>query len=101
MSLTYADPYLARHVTDEREARAALDVDALGTFPTLWRDRLIVLRVYLLVCIESTADPQDAFSAKLAHYRREFETTLGQARAEVAEAAGTTVVFASIPLERA
>ena len=42
-TLAYPDAYLARHCTDEREARALEAVDELGTFAAGWRDRLAVL----------------------------------------------------------
>jgi hypothetical protein len=96
----YADPYLTRLVTDDREERATADVDAVGTFADPWRARLIVLRVYVLICIESIVDPSDAFSAKLNQYRKEYEQALIVARAARATT-DAPAVFASIPLERA
>ena len=97
----YADAYLAPLVTAEREARAVDDVLALGTFTTDWTGRLEVLRVYILICLESTNSPEDAFSAKLAQYRREFQTALIAARQATAAESGDASIFASVGLERA
>lgn len=96
--MNYEDAYLAGLVTTDREQRAAADVALAGTFPADWTERLVVLRVYILICLESTAAPDDAFSAKLAHYRSEYRATL---RAAQAAAAGETFVFAALPLDRA
>jgi hypothetical protein len=103
---TYADAYLAPLVTVDRETRAAADVSDLGTLPAAWVARLVVLRAYILTCIESQKAPDDLFGAKLAAYRREFDGVLAQARAAQAaidSAAGTggSGSFFTITLERA
>lgn len=99
-TLAYPDAYLARHCTDEREARALAAVDDLGTFATGWRERLAVLQCYVIACLECQADAEDLFSTKLKTYRAEFDRQLSMARAATPDAAGTALVF-SIPLERA
>jgi hypothetical protein len=86
----YTDSHLARLVTLERETRAYADVDALGTFATPWRERLAVLRCYLIICLESQkGGMDDIFTAKLSSYRREYDTTLAQARAATVSTGGT------------
>ena len=101
LAYTYSDAYLAPLATEEREARAADDVAALGTFTTDWMGRLEVLRVYILICLESTNSPEDAFSAKLAQYRKEFNSALIAARQATAAESGVASIFASVGLERA
>ena len=98
-TLAYPDAYLARHCTDEREARALDAVDDLGTFATGWRERLAVLQCYIIACLECQADAEDLFTAKLKTYRSEFDRQLAMARAATPDAAGTSLIFA-IPLER-
>lgn len=103
---TYSDAYLAPLVTKDREVRAIADVAAYGTFPADWVERLVRLRAYVLVCLESAKAPDDLFTAKLAAYRKEFEQALPLARAAqdaVNEAAGAPASSSliSIPLERA
>lgn len=98
-TLSYPDAYLARHCTDDREARALTAVDALGTFATGWRERLAVLQCYIIACLECQADAEDLFTTKLKTYRNEFDRQLAMARAATPDAAGTSLVFA-IPLER-
>jgi hypothetical protein len=101
MSYSYNDPYLAPLVTPEREAIAEDDIAALGTFPADWAARLVVLRVYCLICLESSNSSEDAFAVKLANYRKELSQVLIGAKAAAANASGSAAVFASIPLERA
>jgi hypothetical protein len=87
----YTDAHLSRLVTLERETIATGDVDALGAFPTAWRNRLITLRTYVIICLESQkGGMDDIFSAKLSSYRREYDATLVQAR-RAAETAGATL----------
>lgn len=100
-TLTYEDAYLARFCTDERETRAFDDVDDLGTFATVWRNKLTVVRCYVLACLENQADPEDLFSAKLTNYRKEFESLLAQARAATPDSEGIIPPILSVPLERA
>jgi hypothetical protein len=102
---TYADAYLAPLVTVEREARAIADVADLGTLPAIWVQRLVILRAYVITCLESQKSPDDLFAAKLAAYRREFEDALKQARIAQSAAAGGTSSsggsFFTVDLERA
>lgn len=102
----YSDAYLAPLVTQDRESRAIADIAAYGTFPADWTERLVRLRAYVIVCLESAKAPDDLFTAKLSAYRKEFDQALPLARAAqdaVNAAAGTTTSSSliSIPLERA
>lgn len=106
LTYTYADGYLAALVTEARETQAASDVAALGTLPAAWVQRLVILRAYLITCMECQKAPDDTFGAKLAAYRKEWEPTLAQARsaqAVIDTAADTSTGYSpfSIPLERA
>ena len=98
---TYHDGYLKSLITVEREARAAADVAAIGTFAAEWESRLTVLRAYILTCLESSAEKEDLFAAKLAIYRKEFDQTLAQARAATTDTNGNTLSSYSISIERA
>lgn len=105
---TYADGYLARHVTTEREQRAAEFVAALGTLPTEpydWVRDLTVLRAYIITCMECQAEPDDVFASKLSSYRKDFDAALVRARTAQAQAdatAGTTpAALFSVPISRA
>ena len=82
----YHDQYLGPLVTGPTEERAVADVDALGSFPAAWAARLVVLRTYILTCLDSQRAPEDLFTAKLAVYRKEFDATLPQAKAAQAAA---------------
>ncbi|HOW75413.1 MAG TPA: hypothetical protein P5102_07795 [Candidatus Competibacteraceae bacterium] len=70
--IEYHDAYLAPLIdaTPEWETHAAEDVAQLGTFADSWPDKLTVLRVYLLLCLESAASAEDVFSLKLKQSHR-------------------------------
>lgn len=98
----YFDAYLAPLIakTPEYETRAAADVAQRGTFPAPWPDTLIVLRAYVLLCLESSASAEDVFSLKLKQYQAEWKEALSQAQAAVNVAAAMPAVSLFIPLER-
>ena len=100
--LTYDDAYLTTRIDSDLEERAMQKIDdmALGAIADNVRERLVILRAYILVCLEHQANPDDLYSAKLKNYRSEFDAALARARASAPDAAGSSFVF-SIPLERA
>ncbi len=105
MTYTYPDAYLAKFATEEREARALADVDLMAGDATLsadWTERLTIVQVYILACLENQADPEDLFTAKLKSYRQQLDTLLPQAIAAARTEAGTisNIGLMSIPLER-
>lgn len=88
----YADAYLARHVTPARETQAVRDVAMAGTFPDEWVARLVVLRAYMITCMECQQAPDDLFAGKLSSYRKDYTDAIPLARAAqeaAAEDAGT------------
>lgn len=89
LSYYYPDEYLRAHTTEPREARAMTEVADLGEFPPTWVPRLVVLRAYMIVCMECQREPDDLFSSKLTTYRREFDSTLSLARAAQAAASAS------------
>jgi len=105
LTYAYADAYLASRVTEARENAAVAYVSDLGTFPVDWTERLVILRAYIVTCMESMQAPDDLFAAKLAAYRKEYADTLTSARAaqsaldQAAGDASSASVF-SIALER-
>ena len=103
LTYTYPDAYLAPLVTTDRELRAIADIALLGTFPAAYTQRLVVLRAYIITCMESKSSPDDLFTEKLKDYRKEFADTLPAARnAQAALSSGATVLATmSINLERA
>lgn len=102
ITLKYTDAYLSRHITQAIETQAFADVDELGTFPSDWRNRLTVVRAYLLTCLEKGAQAGDTYEMKLGQYRKEFDFVLAQARRAQAAADSTVnVPIFTIPIERA
>ena len=103
--IDYTDSYLKTRVTPGHEARAYTDVDNYGNFPSLpvnWRDRLTMLRAYVLCCLDLGGAPDDVFAMKLKHYRQEFDEQLRQAiqAKNAAALPENRVPVFSIPLER-
>lgn len=91
----YLDGYLAPLVTEARETQAASDVVVYGTLPAGWIVRLVIVRTYIITCIECQKAPDDTFSAKLSSYRKEFDQVLQLARQ--AQAAVDAANTASAP----
>lgn len=107
LTYTYPDAYLARFCVEERELRAIDDVALLAasagvTFDADWTERLVILKTYILACLENQADGEDLFTHKLKTYRDELSTQLPRAVTAAQAAAGTISGFSmlSIPLER-
>lgn len=100
--LVYLDQVLSTLITPDREERAMADVDAIATFAEVWRAQLILLRVYILVCLDYASAADDPFTLKLGQYQAQYDTALAGARAALtaANAAAVASLFA-IPLERA
>ncbi|UZR29075.1 hypothetical protein [Methylococcus mesophilus] len=97
LELTYTDAALKGRITPELEVRARADIDAMGPFLPESRDKLTVLRVYILACLEHGGQRDDAFEVKLGQYRKEFEFIYRNAK----RPDGSRVTFMSVPIERA
>lgn len=103
MALTYiyADAYLKTQVTEDRETRATAEVNAVATFAAEWLERLVILKTYIITCLESQAQPDDLFSQKLKNYRTEYDSVLAQARAATVDTSGNPLPSLTVSLERA
>lgn len=97
---TYHDAYLSRHCSEDRETRAYADVDDIATFAQEWRDKLAVIRCYVIVCLECQGEPDDLYGVKLKHYRSEFDAVLSQAKAATTDAGGMPIPVFSVPILR-
>lgn len=102
--LTYRDAYLKKFATQELEDIASEDVALLNggdEFDTEWQEKLTVIRLYILACLENQADETDLFTAKLRTYNKEFEGLIAKARTASPDSEGNMASIFSIPLERA
>lgn len=95
----YTDQVLSPLVTDGLEETALSEIAALGELPDPWTERLTVLRVYVLVCLEYSSTSDDPFSVKLPYYKAEFDAAVVDAKAAQARAATASSLF-FVPLER-
>jgi tRNA(Ile)-lysidine synthase TilS/MesJ len=102
LTLTYDDAYLAPLIAAKPtwETRALADVAQLGTFPDPWPAKLAVLRACVLCCLESLADENDVFSAKLKQYQKEWAASLQAARLAADAAASAPTRLVSLPIQR-
>lgn len=98
---SYPDAYLCKFATADREQRALEQVALWGAFSDAWKERLCILQVYILACLENQADSDDLFSAKLRSYRDQLAADLPQALSAAAGASAAPVGLMSVPLERA
>lgn len=99
---TYYDAFLKLHITDDRETRAAADVATHGDFAPEWIAKLVVIRAYIITCMECHAQADDLFAQKLKVYRNEWDTVLSQARSAITDpVTGQKQAIFSISLERA
>lgn len=101
LTYTYADAYLKAQVTEDRENRAEEDVDAIATFAAEWKEKLTILRAYIIACLECQAQPDDLFAQKLKHYRQEWEGALASAKSATLDDESNPLPSLSISLERA
>lgn len=102
VTLTYTDAYLKNRVTVDVESRAIGEIDAIRTFPSTpinWREKLIVLRAYIITCLEQGSSSDDVFSSKLSAYRKEYDSTLASAHAAANAAAPTVPAVSSRTME--
>ena len=114
MALTYfyPDAYLQPLVTEPREQRAIADVvgqfETTTALPAFWKQRLVILRAYVITSQESQRAPDDLFSAKLKTYSAEWDKA-GPAAIIARDAGGSSSTgggqvggasFVSVSLER-
>lgn len=51
--LYYSDKFLVGLITEEIELRASEDVASFGAFDADWNERMVVVRAYLIACMEN------------------------------------------------
>jgi hypothetical protein len=95
ITFQYTDSFLRQRVSKPIEQQAIADVSIFGTFPDEWHARLVVIRAYILTCIENLASEEDAFAIKLKYYREIWNEALTEARA-AAGTGGTISLFTPI-----
>lgn len=111
LTYTYPDAYLQPLVTEAREARAIADVagqfETTTALPAFWKQRMVILRAYVITCQESQRAPDDLFTAKLKTYSAEWDKAVPAAivaRDAAAAGSGGSAVggasFVTVSLER-
>ncbi len=94
------DEYLDRDVQPEMITQATEEVDNLHPDITdpYYKQKLINLRVYQLVCLANQASADDLYTTKYKLYLKEYEQALKAAKANVAKTNNTPLF--SIPITR-
>lgn len=103
MTYEFSDPFLSKRCTEARIAAAEADVAAIpnNNFPDFWQRKLVVLRTYIIACLDNQSEAGDLYAEKLAHYTKEYDRALTQARAAaVVQPDGKPVSLLSIPILR-
>jgi len=96
MIYNYTDGYLMPD--DERELRALADINKIGITDAFYLEKLVILKTYLIVCLEDQSAPDDLFNQKLKHYQSEYDKVLQEALANKNAAIGAGVWY--VPLGR-
>ncbi len=97
---TYPDEYLKSRITEDREARAISYVDTLGIEDPIDKEKLIILKAYIVTALESSASDDDTFASKYKIYSKEFAEELAKIQAKQREAEGGSGSILNIPLGR-
>ena len=97
LNYTYTDSFLSRLATDAREKEAIRYIESIAAFTPEWRDRLIILRVYISICLEAQkGGDDDVYATKLSSYRKEFDSVLSLAKATQIDGVTVSPVFPSL-----
>lgn len=78
--LYYSDKFLVGLITEEIELRASEDVASFGAFDADWNERMVVVRAYLIACMENVKAQDDIFNTKFKLYQKEFDMLMQKAR---------------------
>lgn len=97
LKYTYTDSFLGRLATEAREQDAFNYIESIAAFTPEWRDRLIILRVYIAICLEAQkGGDDDVYATKLSSYRKEFDGVLSLAKSSQIDGVTVSPVFPSL-----
>lgn len=95
------DAYLDSLITTEITEQATNYVEAVHSSitDTYFKEMLIALRVYILVCLDNQSEPDDIFATKKTDYKEMFKEVLENAESK--QSASESKSTLSFPMERA
>ena len=70
----YYDEYLKQNISPHTELRAKSEINYLKLKNELFISKLVVLKAYIICCLENQTSADDLFAVKLKQYKTEFES---------------------------
>ena len=70
----YYDEYLKQNISPHTELRAKTEINYLKLKNEFFISKLVVLKTYIICCLENQTSADDLFAVKLKQYKTEFES---------------------------
>ena len=96
----YYDEYLKQNISPHTELRAKSEINYLKLKNELFISKLVVLKAYIICCLENGTSADDLFAVKLKQYKAEFEAVLALALQDKAQNGSTFINAFNAPLLR-
>lgn len=81
----YYDEYLKQNISPHTELRAKTEINYLKLKNEFFISKLVVLKAYIICCLENQTSADDLFAVKLKQYKAEFEAVLALALQDKAQ----------------
>ena len=96
----YYDEYLKQNISPHTELRAKTEINYLKLKNEFFISKLVVLKTYIICCLENQTSADDLFAVKLKQYKAEFEAVLALALQDKAQNGSTFINAFNAPLLR-
>ena len=96
----YYDEYLKQNISPHTELRAKTEINYLKLKNEFFISKLVVLKTYIICCLENQTSADDLFAVKLKQYKAEFEAVQALALQDKAQNGSTFINAFNAPLLR-
>ena len=96
----YYDEYLKQNISPHTELRAKTEINYLKLKNEFFISKLVVLKAYIICCLENQTSADDLFAVKLKQYKAEFESVQALALQDKAQNGSTFINAFNAPLLR-
>ena len=96
----YYDEYLKQNISPHTELRAKSEINYLKLKNEFFISKLVVLKAYIICCLENGTSADDLFAVKLKQYKAEFEAVQALALQDKAQNGSTFLNAFNAPLLR-
>ena len=96
----YYDEYLKQNISPHTELRAKSEINYLKLKNEFFISKLVVLKTYIICCLENQTSADDLFAVKLKQYKAEFESVQALALQDKAQNGSTFINAFNAPLLR-